>query len=188
MTLPREIAAVAGTNKLKVASTIAGLALLVQRGQNFADIDIVSDEIADCDYVPPQPFGLKQTRAGALYRAEAILAKVPAATYGVGIENGIILFDDHEPEEGGLDIPVVAVVRRGVRATYASGSGFQVEGRYVMGSKRTNQKTTCGKLIAAETGFNHANWHLDYAGKVTDRGETLVQAVFTAFALHFAGR
>jgi non-canonical (house-cleaning) NTP pyrophosphatase len=188
--VPAWVVAVGGTNELKVNSTGTGLARLLAEDPRNASVTVKSDVIPDCDHVPPQPFGLKQGRAGALYRAQAILDKVTGSTFGVGIENCVILFDDADPAQGGLDTPIVCVVRRGAqvrKATFASGPGFPVEGRYVEASLAAGQKTTCGKLIAAETGFDHANWHFDYAGRATDRGETLAQAVFTAFAVYLAG-
>lgn len=188
--MPAWVVAVGGTNEMKVSSTATGLTRLLAADPRSANVSVKSDVIPDCDYVPPQPFGLKQGRAGALYRAESILAKVTGSTFGVGIENCIILFDESSPEDGGLDVPIVSVVRRGAqvrKATFASGPGFPVEGKYVLASLASGQKVTCGKLISAETGFDHANWHFDYSGRATDRGETLSQAVFTAFALYLAG-
>ncbi len=187
--MPAWIVAVGGTSQLKVDGTAAGLQMLLAKDPRNASVTVKSDVIPDCDFVPPQPFGLKQGKTGALWRAEAILAKVTGSTFGVGIENCIVLFDEEDPSLGGLDIPIVCVVRRGAagRRTFASGPGFPVEGKYVVASLAGGQKTTCGKLISAEMGFDHANWHFDYAGRATDRGETLSQAVFTAFAVYLAG-
>jgi len=187
--MTRLIAGVAGANILKFAAVVSGLGELIARGYNKADLIVKSVSVPDCPEVPPQPIGLKQTRRGALFRAIAVLDADELVEYGVGIENGILLFDEETPDEGGVDVPVVCIVRRGlVKPTFAAGEGMPVEGKYVRLTLGTDQQKTCGKFIAEETGFNHANWHVDYSGWATGREEFIAHAVMLGFAVHFAGR
>lgn len=184
----RPVAGLAGTNALKLAATRRGLAELERRGFPRSDMEVKVVVVPDCPDVPPQPIGLKQTRQGALYRAVAVLAADPTVEYGIGIENGILLFDEQDPGEGGVDTAVVCIVPRGTaQKTFATGEGIPVEGRYILMSLGTGQQKTCGKFILEETGFNHANWHVDYSGGATGREELTAHPVLLAFAAHFAG-
>lgn len=187
--MTRPIAGVAGTNALKLTATRRGLDELRKRVlDGRADLDVKGVPVPDCPDVPPQPIGLKQTRQGALYRALAVLEADPTVEYGIGIENGILLFDEKDPVEGGVDPAVVCIVRRGsAQETFATGEGVPVEGKYILLSLGTGQQKTCGKFIAEETGYNHANWHKDYSGGATDREELIAHPVMLAFAAHFAG-
>jgi len=187
MTNARLIVAVAGTNAMKLAGTQKGLESLFLAGVSRANLVVRGTKVPDCPFVPPQPFGFKQTRQGALYRAEQSLIADPEAALGYGLENGIMFLDEEESGLGGVDIPVGCIVSRDGRITYGSGPGFPVEGRYVLASLASKQQIICGKLIAAETGFDHANWHRDYAGKATDREEALCATTYVAFACHFTG-
>ncbi len=186
--MTRLIAGVAGTSTLKFNGVANGLEELIARGCNKADLIVKSVTVPDCPDVPSQPIGLKQTRRGALCRAIAVLGADELVEYGVGIENGILLFDEETPDEGGVDVPVVCIVRRGLdQPTFATGEGMPVEGKYVRLSLGTDQQKTCGKFIAEETGFNHTNWHVDYTGRATGREELIAHAVMLGFAAHFAG-
>lgn len=189
--MTRLIAGLAGTNTLKFAAVISGLGELIARGYSEADLIVKGVPVQpDYDYldVPPQPIGLKQTRQGALCRALAVLEAEPVVEYGIGIENGILLFDEETPDEGGVDFAVVCIIRRGlVKPTFATSGGIPIEGKYVRLTLGTDQQKTCGEFIAEKTGFNHANWHVDYSGRAIGREELIAHAVLLGFAAHFAG-
>lgn len=186
--MTKRIAAVAGTNDLKIGASREALVGLTEEGYDQADYTVRGTVVGDCPDVPPQPFGLEQTKKGAKYRALAALDADPEAECGIGIENGIISLGD--AAEGGLDVPVVALVFRSSpgKVTYASGPGIPVEARHIQASLATGQQKTCGKFIAEETGFNHADWHKDYTGGIGDRRMLVLIAVALAFSLRFTGR
>lgn len=199
--MTRLIAGVADKNATKLAAVSAGLTELRIRGVQQADIHFKSVKSAGpADNVPPQPIGMKQTRWGALTRASAVLENDQDVTFGVGIENGILLFNDDCPMLGGLDVPIVCVVRRIVdgsshgnvlpmyRSTFASGIGVPVEGKYVVLSLGARQQKTAGEFIAEDTGFEHDNWHLGYTDRALSRCDQIAPGVMAAFAVHFAGR
>jgi non-canonical (house-cleaning) NTP pyrophosphatase len=181
-----KIVAVAGTNAMKVAGTRKGLEALLFAGILDAALGVRGVVVPDCPFVPPQPFGFRQTRRGALYRAQQSLLADPEATFGYGLENGILLLDEEHPHLGGVDVPVGCIVSRDGCVTYGTGPGVHVEGEYIVASLATAQQTTCGKLIAPKTGFDHANWHKDYMGGAGNREETLITTTYVTFAVHFA--
>lgn len=182
------ILAVASNNQMKIDAATDAILGLSQHGYREACyIDVRGTTVGDCPDCPPQPIGLPQTRTGALFRAKAALATDQDATYGLGIENGILCITDDD-DFTGLDVPVVALICRKTpdKVIYASGAGVQVEGHFVRASLATNQQKTCGKFIAEVQGFDHDNWHKGYAG--VDRKTLISGAIFLAFTFHFKGQ
>lgn len=176
------IAAVAGTNAMKVDGTRDGLRALAAEGWWMPRI-VRGVKVPDNPRVPPQPIGMIQTREGAMTRACAALDADLEAMYGVGIENGIILLGDGHGD--GIDLPVLAIAHR-LRlghVTYATGMGIHVEGRFIRASEETGWQKTCGQLIAEETGYKHDDWHEGYTGRLTNRQEIIAATVYLGFAV-----
>lgn len=71
--------------------------------------------------VPDQPVGEADTWRGARARAEAALAAVAGADFGVGVEAGLV---PREHAGTHLDVQVCCVVDAGGRATWGEGPGF----------------------------------------------------------------
>jgi inosine/xanthosine triphosphatase len=74
--------AVASSNPVKLEATRRGASVL------FEMIEVLSAR--GDSTVPEQPFGDEQTRHGALQRAQGALRSCPGATYGVGLEGGVL--------------------------------------------------------------------------------------------------
>lgn len=186
--MKKKVVAVAGFSEPKVNGTVDGLAALVRLGIERADMDVRSVAVPENKLVPPQPFGLVQTREGATFRAQAALDADPEADYGVGIENGV---DDLGDGHGdGIDFPVVAIATRVVTGNmhYATGMGIQVPARFIRASRDSGWRKTCGSFIAQETGFSPVDWHAGYTDGITCRQEIIAATVALAFTQLFRGR
>ena len=183
--MKEKIVAVAGTNVMKIEGTREGLGLLEEMGWLVPRIVRSVTVPVNHHRVPPQPFGLLQTRKAAMFRACAALDADFFADYGVGIENGILSLDDGFQD--GLDTPVVAIAHRlrPGHITYVLGMGIHVEGRFIRASEATGWQKTCGHFIAEEKGFKHDDWHEGYVGGAANRKEIIAAAVYLGFATIF---
>jgi|GEM_PF-1477991 len=121
--------------------------------------------------VPPQPFGLVETKNGALARAIAA-HDMDGGAYAVGIENGLL------KEDGATrDAACVAVLTPSVDLFHALSDGVLVPEELVRAAWASGQAVTAGALEAARSGCDPADPHRVWSGGKTDRATLLADAV-----------
>ncbi|HEX2913810.1 MAG TPA: inosine/xanthosine triphosphatase [Chloroflexia bacterium] len=88
------VVAVGSKNPVKVGATRVILTQAVEGGllPGIATVSVEGLEVPSG--VSDQPVGEEETRRGALSRARNVLKQVPEATWGVGIEGGILRMED----------------------------------------------------------------------------------------------
>ncbi len=111
--MPGTIFAVGSLNPVKLEAVRQGIA------QYFADADSVA--VAVESGVRTQPVGDEETVQGAAQRARAALQAVAGATYGVGLEGGVL-----ELKEGMFACAWCAIVDRAGALGVASTGRFQL--------------------------------------------------------------
>ena len=86
------LAAIGSTNPVKLAAAKAVICRL-----HGVHIDVVTVSVPSG--VPAQPWGNRQTRRGAINRARAAQAET-SATWGLGLEGGLLAIKDDGEAEG----------------------------------------------------------------------------------------
>lgn len=71
----------------------------------FFDYDIIGVNVDSL--VSSQPIGFKETSLGAYNRMNQIINKYPDGDFWIGIENGLVLFDENENQW--FDVPIVSL-------------------------------------------------------------------------------
>lgn len=163
------------TSKKKITAMLAAIA----RG----GWEIEHRAVKTASGVPEQPFGLDETRTGATNRARAALLADVDATYGLGVENGIV------PIGGGLyiDMAVVVLLDRGCNVLAVTTScGIPCPAGDLAKSLADKQDTTAGKYIGQRTGCDDTDWHSHFTGGKFGRDAILADAIYGALALWFA--
>jgi len=123
--------------------------------------------------VPEQPFGIEQTRTGAVNRAMSALDQVHDADAGLGVESGLVPVGDSF-----IALAIVAFVQRGQAPRYATSTGIEFPQQDVLKSLVSKQNTTAGDFIAMRTGCDGTDPHEYLTGGRLRRNETLEQAIF----------
>jgi inosine/xanthosine triphosphatase len=169
-----EVVALGSTSEHKVSASFAALRLLVGEARQEVTRELLRPVEVDSG-VPPQPFGLEETRRGALNRATAALNAVPEAKWGLGVESGLVLVG-----EAFLDLAVVAVLRRGRGATYTTSVGIEVPVHAARESIASSQQRTIGEVLGCAGDPHHALSH-----GMLYREQLLEQAIFANLARHY---
>ncbi|MDA4117017.1 MAG: inosine/xanthosine triphosphatase [Thaumarchaeota archaeon] len=90
----------------------------------FPDVEFV--EVDTTSLVEAQPLSLDETIDGALQRAKLALKHSDKVDFGVGIEAGLVAFENEH-----LNMQVAAIMDKRGRFTLGSSSGFMVPGLVV---------------------------------------------------------
>ncbi len=166
------VIAVGSTNPAKVGAVEA----VARRA--FTGARVIAVEVASG--VSPQPLSAAETESGARTRAQAALAAVPQAAFGIGLEGGL------DPATGGGDlVNCCAVAARGGRTTVAWGVRFPLPPRVV---ERLMQGEELGHVIDEITGVPAGKGRLGAVGMLTGglltREELWVHAIACALIPH----
>lgn len=108
--------------------------------------------------IPPQPVGLFQTRRGAENRARHALELVPSASFGLGIEGGLIGLAEGMIEDICADV-VALICRVTGELHYAVSVGIQFPPGCVRAAQASGQEMTAGDCLM---------WAAQRYGKVCD--------------------
>jgi len=167
--------AIGTTSKKKIAA----LLVAIQRG----GWDLTYSASKTASGVPEQPFDFDEIRVGATNRAKAAIAATPDASYGLGVENGIVHIG------GGLyiDLAVVMLLDRGLNVlAVTTSTGIPCPAGDMAKALGDKQNTTAGSFIAQRTGCDDADWHAHFTGGRVGRDAILADAIYAALALWFA--
>jgi len=89
----------------------------------FRDSNIIFKAIKVETSIPSQPIGLKITLRGAIERALFALREIPDASYGVGVEAGLV--EVPYTITGFMDLEVCAIIDQEERVTLGFSSAFE---------------------------------------------------------------
>ncbi len=118
---------------------------------------------------------------GALCRATAALAATPGASYGLGIENGLVEF---EPNQTYVDLAVIALVAGyGIEPLFVTSCGIPFPKAHVRSSLDSKRATTAGDFIAQATGCDGTDPHSYLTRGRVSRAEMLEQAIESALSM-----
>lgn len=138
--------------------------------------------MVDCVKTPSgineQPYGLDETRRGALNRAKAAQEMQPSADLFVGIESGLVCADGIY-----LDMTMIVVLTSGGRVFSSVSAGHQVPLVDVHAAIAQGFKsTTAGDMMAKRTGCDSTDGTAFVTGEHVTRLDAIQQAVKIALA------
>ena len=125
--------------------------------------------------VPEQPYGREQTVVGATNRAKEVFSAGKGPFYAVGIENGLVPFNDRDE-----DIAYVLVIAPSGRRVLRRSIGIPVPPELVRAALDSKQSRTAGALEAERSGCSPADPHRVWSDGTTDRETILVNVLYSA--------
>ncbi|MEK7498425.1 MAG: DUF84 family protein [Patescibacteria group bacterium] len=149
------------------------------------DIDAQAD-LVSCDVssgVSAQPYGMRETSRGAMYRAKGARKEHPD-TYAVGIENGIVCLGGRY-----IDVAVIVLITPEGKHFVGTSVGIEVPvGMVDIARSRGFATTTVGDIIAEKMGGSKTDPHLTLTKGRISRRDILIDALSTLFCQVFHER
>jgi non-canonical (house-cleaning) NTP pyrophosphatase len=159
-----------------------GLALF-SLGVQHSILGLKEGKKIDLEYFPEQPCSAAQSFEGALRRSIGVMRMFPDASFGLGIENGIVNHGDY----GTIDTAYFALVNKDGREWYGTSAGICMPKECVEEARgRGFVRTTVGQVVSEHFGGEATDPHKTLTGGHITRERILEDGLRVLFARYFA--